>query len=132
MKDYEKKYNELVKEMNKQEEINNKRMMLNMWILLITAFVFYLGIVGISCYAFEEGPILITIILIATVLFIGVCFYGLKLEVDAGYYECRNCHHRFKGEYFKALFAIHIHTIRYLECPKCHNRSWAKKVMTKE
>ena len=132
MKDYEKKTEELLIEMAKQEEIKNKKLMTNMWVLLLSALIFYLGIIGISCYTLEEGPILGTIICTSTILFVLVGFYGLKLEVDAGYYECKNCHHKFIPTYFTALITPHIHTTRYLKCPKCGKRTWSKKTMTKE
>jgi len=133
MKDYNKKTEELLLEMAKQEELKNKKIMANMWVLLITTLIFYLGIVFLACMTLEEGVLLGTIISVSTALFVCVCFYGLKLEVDAGYYECRKCHHRFTPDsYFTAMIAPHIHTTRYLRCPKCHKKSWSKKVMTKE
>lgn len=58
-------------------------------------------------------------------------FTGLKFEVDAGYYECKNCHHKFVPTYKEAMFAIHLATTRHLKCSKCHKKSWAKKVMFK-
>ena len=90
---------------------------------------FYL--IVLACMTLEEGPILGTIICASTTIFVIVAFYALKLEVDAGYYECKKCHHRFIPNYLTAMFVPHIHTTRYLKCPNCHSRSWAKKVMTK-
>ena len=61
-----------------------------------------------------------------------VAFYSLKLEIDAGYYECKKCRYRYVPDsYIKVMFAPHIDTIRYLKCPKCGKRSWSKKVMSK-
>lgn len=132
MNDYNKKTDELLLELAKQEELKNKRMMLDMWVIFITAFVSYIGIILLSCLTLEEGTLLGIIICGSTVLLVAVCFYAFKLEVDAGYYECRNCHHYFKTKYFSALMAPHIHTTRYLKCPKCGKRTMAKKVMTKK
>ena len=73
-----------------------------------------------------------TIICVSTVIAVILAFYALKLELDAGYYECKKCHHRFIPTYIEALMAMHMSTTRYLKCPKCHKRSWAKKVMSKE
>ena len=133
MKEYEKKNEKLLLEMAKQEEQKNKRLMLDMWVLTITACLFYIGIVALAAFTLEEGPILGTIICIATVLLVFVCFYGLKLETEAGYYECQRCHHRFEEKnYFKMMIIPHIGTSRFFKCPNCNKISLAKKVMSKE
>lgn len=132
MKDLNKKTEELLVELAKQEELKNKKIMRDMWVLLITAAIFYLGLVWLAVYTLEEGPLLGTIITIATIVFVAVGFYALKLEVDAGYYECKKCHHRFVPTYWEALITPHVHTTRWLKCPECKNRTWSKKVMTKE
>ena len=132
MKDDKRKTDELLVELAKQEEIKNKKIMMNMWVTGISVLIFYLGIITLACLTLEEGPILGTVICSSTVIFVLVCFYLLKLEVEAGYYECKNCHHRFIPSYFEALWAPHMSTTRYLKCPKCNKRSWSKKVMTKE
>ena len=131
MKDYEKKTEELLLELAHQDEMKNRKLMANMWVLLITDFIFYISIILLACFTLEEGVILGTIICIFTIVFVLVAFYGLKLEVDAGYYECRRCHNRFVPSYLSAMLAPHIHTIRYMKCPKCNRRTWAKKVMSK-
>ena len=132
MKDSNKKTEELLIEMAKQEEDKNKKLMMDMWILLISSSIFYFSTLVLAIQAFKEGPILGTIIVVATILFLIVCFYALKLELEAGYYECKKCHHRFKPTYIELLYTMHMSTTRYLKCPKCHKRSWAKKVMSKE
>jgi DNA-directed RNA polymerase subunit RPC12/RpoP len=58
-------------------------------------------------------------------------FYGLKLEVDAGYYECKKCHHKFVPTYKEVLLSTHMGTTRHLKCPNCNEKSWCKKVMNK-
>lgn len=133
MKDYEKKNEELLLELAKQDELKNKRLITDMWVLTITAVIFYVSLIMVSCNFLKEGPLLATIICISTVILLIVCFYGFKLEVDAGYYECRHCHHIFEEKnYFKLLMAPHMGTSRYQKCPKCGKRSMAKKVMSKE
>ena len=132
MKDDKRKTEELLLELAKQEEIKNKKLMTNMWVTGISVLVFYLGILAIACLTLEEGPVLGTIICVSTVLFILVCFYLLKLEVEAGYYECNACHHKFIPTYIQALMAPHMSTTRHLKCPKCGKKTWSKKVMTKE
>ena len=131
MKEYNKKTDELLLELTRLEELKNKKMMMDMWVLLITSLVFYIGIILLACYTLNEGVLLGIVISISTFIMVAVAFYGLKLEVDAGYYECKNCHHKFTPKYFTALITPHINTTRHLKCPKCNKKTWAKKVMTK-
>ncbi|MBR3146455.1 MAG: helix-turn-helix domain-containing protein [Bacilli bacterium] len=133
MKDEKKKTDELLIELAKQDELKNKRLITDMWVLTTTAFIFYTALIIISSILLGEGPVLATIVCISTAILLIVCFYGFKLEVDAGYFECRHCHHVFEEKnYFKLLMAPHMGTSRYQKCPKCGKRTFAKKVMTKE
>ena len=131
MKDYNKKTEELLIEMAKKEEQQNKRLMTSMWTILITSAIFYVGILLLAVNTLEEGIMLGTIICVSTIVFVIAGFIALKFEVDAGYYECKKCHHKFVPTYKNALFAMHMSTTRYLKCPNCNKRSWSKKVMTK-
>ena len=131
MKEYDKKSEELLLELAKQDELKNKKLMTSMWTILITSAIFYIGILLLAVNTLEEGILLGTIICVSTIIFVIAGFIALKFEVDAGYYECKKCHHRFIPTYKEVMFAMHISTTRYLKCPKCHKRSWAKKVMSK-
>ena len=128
-------YNEMAEktliEMAKKEELQNKRLMTSMWTLLITSVIFYLGIILLAVNILEEGSLLGTVICASTTIFVIAAFIALKFEVDAGYYECKKCHHKFIPTYGEAIMSMHMSTTRYLKCPKCHKRSWAKKVMSK-
>ena len=131
MKEYDKKAEELLLELAKQDELKNRKLMTSMWTILIVSAIFYVGILLLAVNTLEEGILLGTIICVSTIIFLIAGFISLKFEVDAGYYECKKCHHKFIPTYKSALFAMHMSTTRYLKCPKCHKRSWAKKVMTK-
>ena len=131
MKNYEKKTEELLLEMAKQEERKNKQLFTNMWVLLITDAIFYVSLTILACATLQEGLVLGTIIVISTAIAVCVAFYALKLELDAGYYECKKCHHRHVPSYSQVLWAPHMSTTRYLKCPKCGKKSWSKKVMSK-
>ena len=132
MKDLNKKTEELLLELAQQEEMKNKKIITTMWVLLFTTIISYIVIVLISIKAFEEGFTLGTIIVVSTFICVAVAFYALKLEVEAGYYECKKCHHRHIPSFFTVMWAPHMMTTRYLKCPKCGKKSWSKKVMTKE
>ena len=132
MKDYNKKTEELLVEMAKQEEIKNKKIFASMYLTYIAVFVFYIGIICLASYALKEGPVLLTIVVVATIIMLAISLFAFKYEVYTGYYECNNCHHKYSSNsYFKALMAPHLGTTRYMKCPKCGKRTWSKKVMTK-
>ncbi len=132
MKDYEKKTNELLVELAKQEELKNKKMITDMYVLSVTAVVFYIGITLLAAYTLGEGTIFGIIVTIATIILVAVALYAFKLEIYTGYYECKKCHHRYvPNSYWKVMFSPHVDTTRYLKCPKCGKRSWSKKVMSK-
>ena len=59
-------------------------------------------------------------------------FIAVGIEQKAGYYECKNCHHRYVPTYWQTNLAMHIGRTRYMKCPECGKRSWQKKVLTKE
>ena len=131
MKNYENKTEELLVELAKQDELKNKKLMTSMWTILITSALFYVGIILIAVNTLEKGVLLGTIICVSTMIFVIAGFIALKFEIDAGYYECKKCHHKHVPSYFNVLWAPHMSTTRYLKCPKCGKRSWSKKVMSK-
>ena len=127
--DYEKKTEELLVELAKKEEEKDKQLFANMWVLLISTFIFYVTILILGAITLGEGVPYGIITVVSTIIFVCVCFYALKIEVNVGYYECRKCYHKFKPSYLAALIAPHLHTTRYLKCPECGERTMAKKVL---
>ena len=61
-KDYKKKTEELLVEMARVDEEKNKRLISDMFILMITAVVFYVAICVLASATLVEGPVLGTII----------------------------------------------------------------------
>ena len=131
-KDYKKKTEELLVEMARQDEEKNKKLIVNEFILMITSVLFYFGLILLAVKSLEEGPVLGAIICGATALLVLVGFYAIKLETDAGYYECKHCGHKHIPNYWIAFIAPHVGLTRFLRCPECHKLSWSKKVFSKE
>jgi transcriptional regulator with XRE-family HTH domain/DNA-directed RNA polymerase subunit RPC12/RpoP len=131
MEDYNEKLDKLLIEMKQKEEINNKKLFIAMYVIGILSVVSYLGIVFLVSYYMNDITIQTIICVIATFIFFLTIFYALKLEVDAGYYECSKCHHKFIPTYKEVLLSTHFGTTRHLRCPKCHQKSWSKKVLSK-
>jgi transcriptional regulator with XRE-family HTH domain/DNA-directed RNA polymerase subunit RPC12/RpoP len=131
MKEYDKRAEELLLEMAKKEELNNKRLMRAMYVIVIMSVVALVSIVMLAQYFIIDTVLKNVVCIIATICVLLLIFYGLKLEVDAGYYECKKCHHKFVPTYKEVFISAHIGTTRHLKCPNCNEKSWCKKVMNK-
>ncbi len=132
MDNYNKKAEELLLQMTKEKE-NNDRQLLSLEIL-IGAFSIII-ILGFSLIAaFFQMPDALRIVLIVIGLVIGLIgvVFALRIEQKAGYYECAKCHHRYVPTYASVLWAMHMGRTRYMKCPKCSERSWQKKVIGKK
>lgn len=71
------------------------------------------------------------LIFIGIIPFVIGISYAIRIEQIAGYYECNNCHHKYVPTYKRVLFSTHINRTRKMKCPKCHKKTWHKKIITK-
>ena len=58
-------------------------------------------------------------------------YFGLKIEHDAGYYECPNCGERYVPTMKAIIWAPHMGWNRKLTCPYCGKKAYHKKVISK-
>lgn len=131
MKDYDKKAEELLLEMQKQKEESDRRLLTIEIVMGVITLVMYCAVVmGVGFLAIKEST-QILIIMLATVLIVIMAFVALRIDQIAGYYECRKCHHKYVPTYSSVLWAMHIGRTRYMKCPECGKRSWQKKVISK-
>ena len=73
----------------------------------------------------------ILLIVIGIVIFALGVSNAVKIEQVAGYYECPKCNHKYVPTYKNVLWAQHMGRTRKLKCPKCGNKSWHKKVISR-
>ena len=121
----------IIEELTKKEEEKDRLLLTTMWIFLVIMLIFFLTICLLVVTYMPEGPLQLAVVIGSVVVLLIGAFHCLKLEVEAGYYECSKCHHKHKPEYSKVLWSMHFGTTRYLKCPECSNRSWSKKVLSK-
>ena len=131
MKEYKEKNESLLLELAHQVEIKNKMIWTSMWVIMGISIVALLGGLTAVALFMPEGPLQLVVILVLCIIFLLPCFYALKLEVSVGAYKCKNCGHEIVPTYNQVLWAMHMGTTRYLKCPKCNKKSWAKKVLKK-
>ena len=131
MNEYNKQAEKNLIEMKKQKEESDKRL-LNIEISLgyISSITFMILVFVAS---FVQMPTWLRILLIAggLVILLVACFICLRIEQKAGYYECAKCHHRYVPTYKQINFSMHMGRTRYMKCPKCGQKSWNKKMLSK-
>lgn len=131
MKEKDEKLEENLIEMLKQKEEADKKLLKLEWVIGYISSISFLILIFIA--SFIEMQVWIRILLIAFGLFtfcIGI-FNSLKIEQTAGYYECDKCHHKYVPTYGSVLWSMHFGRTRYMKCPKCGEKSWNKKVISK-
>lgn len=129
---YDKRAEENLLEMRKEVEEKNRQLLAaEVWIGAPATFA---GFVMCGVAAYADLPVWTRVLLItfALVMILIVAFIAVGIEQKAGYYECRNCHHRYVPTYWQTNLAPHIGRTRYMKCPKCNRYGWMKKVLTKD
>ena len=64
------------------------------------------------------------------ILTVGIAV-AVKLEHDAGYYECPHCHARYVPTMRAVVFSPHIGRSRKMKCPRCGQRGYHRKILTR-
>ena len=116
----------------KQKEEADKRLLALEWYIIGLATMICLALDFVASFVEMAQWLRIVLIVIGLVPLLIGCFYGLKIEQTAGYYECAVCRHRYVPTYHSVLMAAHIGRTRRMHCPKCGEKSWNKKVLSKE
>lgn len=131
MKDTEKKLEENLLEMTKLKEEKDRQLLsLEIFIGVISSVIFVGSVLLVGWLELSKLPAII-IITISSILFLVGMGLALRIEQTAGYYECKNCHHKYVPTYQSVFFAQHINRTRKMKCPKCNKKTWHKKVITK-
>ncbi len=119
-------------EMRKQEEQANKRLMSAEYFLVTLAVIASLAMIIIGILLAAENWIAAAVLCsLGALIIISAIVYGLKIEHEAGYYECPECKERYVPSLKAVVLAPHYGTTRKMRCPHCHKRGYHKKVMTK-
>ena len=131
MEDYNKKAEENLLKLKKEKEEKDEQLLKLEIVIGYISSITFLILIFVASYV--DMPLWIRIILIvfgSIVFAIGVG-HCIKIEQTAGYYECNKCHYKYVPEYKNVLWAMHVGRTRYMKCPKCNEKSWNKKVLSK-
>lgn len=132
MENYNKELEKRLLEMVKEKEKADKRLLkLEVVIGILSAIIGFAPII-FAAYAplLEWQRVLIIFSGLIPALVGFSC--ALRIEQVAGYYECQHCKHKYVPTYKAMNFAPHMGRTRYMKCPKCHKKSWQRKVVSKD
>ena len=132
MDNYNKELENNLLEMVKQKEQADKRLLTAEVFIGITATFILLAFIFTAAFVQMEVWQRVSLVVLGFVLFLAGCFYALRIEQVAGYYECQHCKHRYVPIYKTVSLAPHMGRTRYMRCPKCAKNSYQKKVLSKK
>ena len=132
MDDYNKKLESNLLDMIKQKEQSDKRLLSAEIFIGLTATLILFALVFVAAFLQMEAWLKAFLIVLGFILFLAGCFYALRLEQVAGYYECKKCGHKYVPSYKAVSMAPHMGRSRKMRCPECGQKSWQKKVISKE
>ena len=132
MKDNEKVLEKNLLDVVRQKEESDKRLLameIICGVLCLIPLLF--SIILVEVILMEEWKAAL-IILASLLPLLVVTPFMLKIEQIAGYYECEKCSYRYIPNYTSVFMAAHVGRTRRMKCPKCGEKSWQKKVISKE
>ena len=132
MNDYNKQAELNLIEMKRQKEEADKRLLSMEIVVVVIGVLFLLSLLSISIFINIDTWLRVLLIVLGFVVFLVACFFGIRIEQKAGYYECECCHHRYIPTYKQVLLSQHLNRTRYMKCPKCGKKSWQKKVLSSD
>ena len=131
MEDYNKKAEENLLKIEKEKEEKDRQLLELEIVIGLISTITFLILVFLASYIDMQPWLRFILIIFGSIVFaVGIC-NALKIEQTAGYYECNKCHYKYVPKYKSVFWAMHIGRTRYMKCPKCNERSWNKKVLTK-
>lgn len=118
MDQYKEMAEQHLQEMRGQEELTNKKLLSLETVIGYICFISFMLMIFAASFAVTIPGWRIVLIVAGFVIFwIGV-FYCVKLEHDAGYYECPECGATYIPSMKSVVFAPHIWRNRKMTCPK--------------
>ena len=121
----------LVKLKDSQEK-STKHLLSLEWVVGYASTINMLTMLFIGSYVEMANIWKVLLIIFGIINFIVGIVFALRIEREAGFYECACCHHKYIPSYKSVVFSMHFGRTRYMKCPKCGKRSWNKKTISNE
>ncbi len=115
----------------RQKEESDKKILTMEIAMGVASIIIFLILVMTASFIEMQYWVRLLIIIPSTIFIFIVCLLLLRIEQTVGYYECQKCHYKYVPTYSSVLWAMHINRTRYMKCPKCNEKSWQKKIISK-
>lgn len=132
MEAHQKAFDALLLEMKQQEEAANRRILQLEKVLVCMTIAVSLTMILGGCYLAKDHLALgIALLTFSAAVVFAVCFVGVKIEHDTGYYECPECGKRYVPTMKAVVMALHRGTARKMTCPFCGKCAYHQKVLAR-
>ena len=132
MENYNEKLENNLLESVKEKERSDRQLLTLELVFGFVAVCTLLALALIAAYVEMAEWLRIVLVVIGLVPLIIFTPFAILIEQRAGYYECAKCHHKYVPSYKSVFLASHMGRTRRMKCPKCHEKSWHKKVISKD
>ena len=132
MENYNERTEKNLIEVIRQKEDADKRLLTIEIVIGLLSTVFLFTMIAVAALIQMQGSIRFLLIGIGFVQFLVAVMFAIKIEQTAGYYVCAKCGHRYVPTFGSVNMAMHFGRTRYMRCPECKEKSWQKKVISKE
>ncbi len=131
MENYDNELEKNLLEVVKQKEESDKKLLMLEWVIgILSVIVMFVPIIIGATLPMKEWQRLIVVFSGFIPAIFGFAV-SLKIEQIAGYYECKECGHKYVPTYKAVNLSRHIGRTRHMKCPNCGKKTWQKKVLRK-
>ena len=132
MENYNERTEKNLIEVIRQKEDADKRLLTIEIVIGLLSTVFMFTMIAVASLIQMQDSIRFLLIGIGFVQFLVAMTFAIRIEQTAGYYVCAKCGHRYIPTFGSVNMAMHFGRTRYMKCPECKEKSWQKKVISKE
>lgn len=115
-------------EENREEKLSKFLLTLE-YVLFIVGIALFFTLLLVATLVEMQLVFKILISVAAVLELLGVAYFCLYIEKEAGYYQCPHCGHKYVPTYKQIFCSMHMGRTRYMKCPKCETKNWQKKVL---
>lgn len=132
MENQNKELEKALLDMIKQKEESDKHLLMLEWVVaILSLIILFVPILIGALLPMEDWKRILLVFSGFLPALVGLG-YAIKIEQVAGYYECQACKHRYVPTLKAVILAPHMGRTRHMKCPECHQKTWQKKVISKE
>ena len=128
---YMEKAEEKLLELQERNNDYARKLLFLEYIVGFGASITFMTLIFIASFVKMDTWIVVLLISLGIIIFMIGMICSLKIEQTAGYYECAKCHHKYIPTFKSVLLSQHINRTRKMKCPKCGEKTWNKKVISK-